>query len=306
MDSSIKPKAYQTVDGARVPHYFKADLVRSSMNYHPKPDDIFVVTFPKCGTTWMEVILFTLLNNGQPFDQDIDDYFAQTPFLDGFGLDGIKKMTRRGTIKTHLTFDHVPYHPKAKYICVIRDPKDVCTSFYRFVVDIPLCRHYHNDFETFFQDFIQGQTMYGDYLQYLRSLWTHKDDPNVLLVSYEQMKDDLPRIIKQIADFIDIPLNDGLLEKVLKYSSFDYMKGRYDDARNYFDLQQQVKSGDKRSFDFCPLTIVQKGVVGGYRSIMSKQQIQALDRMIKTLQQEMPGLEMLWSPVSDKENRRQS
>ena len=300
---TTKPKAFHSVDGARVPHYFKPELVRSSMNYAAKPDDIFIVTFPKCGTTWMEVIVFTLLNNGRAFDADIDDYFANTPFLDGFGLDAIEKRTRQGTIKTHLPLEYVPYHPNAKYICVIRDPKDVCTSFHRFVVDLPLCRHYQNDFSTFFEDFINGETMYGNYFEHLRSLWSHKDDPNVLLISYEQMKDDPIQAIHQIAHFLDIKLDQNLLDKVLLYSSFEYMKNKYDEARNYFDEQQQQKSTENRSFEFSPLTIVQKGSVGGHRSVMDADQIQRLDRLTKKIVQRMTGLASFWSTTSNKENQ---
>ena len=226
--------------------------------------------------------------------------FAQTPFLDGFGIESIQKMTRTGTIKTHLPLEHVPYHPQAKYICVIRDPRDVCTSFHRFVVDLQLCGHYNSDFSTFFEDFINGETMYGDYFEHVRSIWSHKDDKNVLLISYEQMQDGLVNVIHQIADFLGIQLNETLLEQVLKYSSFDYMKDRYDNARNYFDQQQL--SNDSRSFGFCPLTIVQKGVVGSHRSVMSKEQIQRLNMISQKMEYDMPGLKMFWTPVFNKEN----
>lgn len=47
-----------------------------------------------------------------------------------FGAEAVKQMRRPGAIKTHLSFNHVPFSPKAKYVYAIRNPKDCVVSFY--------------------------------------------------------------------------------------------------------------------------------------------------------------------------------
>lgn len=34
------------------------------LDYNPRPDDIFVVTYPRSGTTWMQMILYQLTTDG--------------------------------------------------------------------------------------------------------------------------------------------------------------------------------------------------------------------------------------------------
>jgi hypothetical protein len=105
---------------------FRSDLydpkvIRSALEYVARANDIFIVTAPKSGTTWMQTIVYGLLNNGRAFDEDLDDYIAHNPYLEMHGPQAVEAMQRPGAIKTHVLFDYLPYHPSAKYICVLRD-----------------------------------------------------------------------------------------------------------------------------------------------------------------------------------------
>jgi len=222
------------VDGLLVPVSFDVDLFRSGLQYKARSDDIFIVTHPASGTHWMLTIVYGLLTGGRPCDEDMGDYLARTPFLERVGKDAVEtKMVRPGAIKTHYPFGRVPYHPQAKYISVIRQPKDVCTSFYRFLTGNSVLGLTNTDFNTFFKLFINGQIGHIDYFEHLRLTWSHKDLDNVLLVSFEQMKQDPRNVIRQVAKFLDVDLTekDKLLDFVEKYSSFDYMKKNFDSSR---------------------------------------------------------------------------
>ncbi|CAF1149281.1 unnamed protein product [Rotaria sordida] len=112
------------IEGIAIPDFWDAEIFRSALNYKAQSDDIFLVVYPKSGTTWMQVILYTLMNDGKAFDNSMAEYFACTPFLELVGGRGMKNMHRPCVIKTHLPFNRVPYHKNAKYICVVRNPKD--------------------------------------------------------------------------------------------------------------------------------------------------------------------------------------
>ena len=43
------------------------------INFKPRSDDVFVVTAPKCGTTWMQQILHQLRSGGDMSFEDICD-----------------------------------------------------------------------------------------------------------------------------------------------------------------------------------------------------------------------------------------
>ncbi|CAF4290372.1 unnamed protein product, partial [Rotaria sp. Silwood2] len=115
------------VDEMRVPALFNINLFRSGLQYEARADDIFIVTYPRSGTHWMSIIVYSLLTNGRPFNEDMGEYLARMQFLDRSGKEVVEmKMVRPGAILTHYPFNRVPYNKHAKYICVIRQPKDVC------------------------------------------------------------------------------------------------------------------------------------------------------------------------------------
>jgi hypothetical protein len=288
----------QIVEGLKVGADWNIDLFRSALYYKARPDDIFLVTFPKSGTTWMEVILYGLLNNGEAFDKNMANYFARTPFLDFVGAQGIDNMQRPCVIKTHLPFDRVPYHEKAKYICVIRNIKDVCVSYYNFVVNMPGNNFENTPFEVFFESFVAGEVRYNGYFDHLRSVWKHKDDDNVFLTSYEHMKYNIRNVIRQVAGFINIELTDDVLEKIVLYSSFDYMKDHFSEA---YTNQTLISLADESSNVPLPSNrqnlkkldsriLVRKGEVGGWRSSLTEKQSQYIDQVFTEKTADLHGL----------------
>ena len=218
----------QRINGILLSELWNFADVRSALQYQARPDDIFIVSYPKSGTSWVQVVVHSLLTNGQPFDLDILDFETRTPFLEGVGAECMEMMRRPGTIKTHLPFNHVPYHPKARYICALRNPKDVCVSYYRFYTSQSETSSDVLQLADFIDLFLQGQVDFGDYFDHLQSVWTHKDDENVLIVLYEEMKSDLKATIQRIAKFLDVQLDAKLVTRVMQYSSFGYMKENYD------------------------------------------------------------------------------
>ena len=136
----------------------------------------------------MQNIVYNLLTGGQSFDKDRDHYFQQNPHLEIDGELGLQLMQRPAAIKTHLPLDRVPDNPSAKYICVIRNPKDVCVSyfvFYNMWPEVPKL-----PFDQFFEAFMKGHLPFNDYFEVLRSVWQRRYRSNVLMISYEEMRTD--------------------------------------------------------------------------------------------------------------------
>ena len=108
-------------------------------NYQATANDVFVCTYSKSGTNWTMQIAHQIAHYGEA---EFDNIYDEIPWPDMSmpielaQLDDPRPLQQSATdqrvIKTHLESDYVPYHPDAKYIVVIRDPKDVFVSSYFF------------------------------------------------------------------------------------------------------------------------------------------------------------------------------
>jgi hypothetical protein len=269
---------------------FMAANVLSGLAYKARPDDVFIISHPKSGTTWMEAIVYGLLHGGRSFAHNMGEYLTSTPFLELHGADVVEKMSRPGTIKTHLPFDRVPKHPQAKYICLIRNPKDVCVSFYHFSLSMPGVAHSDSAFNTYFEDFLAGRKDYGDYFDWVLRAWEHKDDDNVLLIAYEEMKKDIRSVIRKVVGLLNIELTDELLENVTIFSSFNYMKENFDVNRKAFEADIPHSVPELRN----DRVSVRKGAVGDWKTMLSDEQSRRINDQFREKTRKHTELRGYW------------
>ncbi|KAG8192759.1 hypothetical protein JTE90_009779 [Oedothorax gibbosus] len=227
-----KTPKYIDVDGYRYCECFVPDIIRAAQTYKPSSKDIFVATYPKCGTTWMIQTVMLVLNKGKVPDT-VKEYFACCPFLEMLGPDEVQNMPAPGCIKIHFPFDMTPYSPEAKYVYVARNPRDCCISFFHHTKLFPA--YYFNDgtFDDFFDLFVEGKTDFNDYFDNLLSWYEHRNDANVFFVTFEEMKKDPKGTIKKLSEFLgEDSDNDELLDEIVHKSSFEYMR---DTTNNLFN-----------------------------------------------------------------------
>lgn len=277
---------YKKIEGVLLPGMFKPENIRGVMNYKPTPDDVFIATYPKCGTTWMQNIVLYIFRKGEEL-RDLSDMHILCPFIDANGLKGIENMPRPGTLKTHLPFSHVPYSPETKYIYVLRNPKDCCVSMYYHTKSIPPHRYADATFDDFFEIFMSGEVEYGDYFDHLMSWYPHLKDKQVFFTTYEDMKKDTKEVVLKLASFLGqeyiqaIEKDNNVLNNVLRFSSFEYMKARNieafihppkkpEEGRDSIIIEhkkeeEKPKKGGRIDF-------VRKGIVGDWKNHFSAEQ----------------------------------
>ncbi|GIY14918.1 sulfotransferase 1C4, partial [Caerostris darwini] len=292
----------QFVYGCQIPSLFSADAFRSVVNYKPRPDDVFVVTYPKCGTTWTQHTLTLIFRHGEPIESHMD-FFTAAPFLEVTGAKGAEEMPRPGVLKMHLPFHLTPWSDQAKYIYVTRNPKDCCVSYFHHMKNLR-GRMFHGTFDQFFELFLSGKVDYGDYFDHLMEWYKHRNDPNVLFVTYEEMKANPEAAVLKIASFVDDekyakPLREDpqKLRNVLKYSSFKHMKETVNKGMDeIWQMSQEeimnsaLPEGMKKAFARMPkpeegkeakkpssVNFVRKGIVGDWRNHFSEDQSKRLD-----------------------------
>ena len=249
------------------------DIGKGIAAYRPRPSDVIIAPFGKCGTTWLQQIFHTLRTGG---DMDFDDISRVVPWIEtsamlGLDLEAPQRAEPRG-FKSHLAHGAMP--KGAKYIVAFRDPKDAFVSNYRFMEgwffepgSISI-----SDFAPGWLDrAAQGQS----YWSHLASWWAERNNPDVLLLSYAGMIAEPEAHIRKVAAFCGIALDDALLKLTLERSLIDYMlvhKDKFDDLM--MRTLSETRCGLPPGSDSAK---VRKGGVGGYKAELPDDIAEQLD-----------------------------
>lgn len=272
--------------------------MRELMNHHMdstvwndfvfRDDDVVIVTYAKSGTTWAQQIVAQLIFQSS----EETAVHAISPWVDlrvppaAEKLAMLEAQTHRRIVKTHLPLDALVFSPKAKYIYIGRDGRDVLFSFY----------HHHStanalwyqimndtpglvgppidppdpDVRSYFRTWLErdGYPLWS-FWENVTSWWAARDLPNVKLVHFNALKADLPKEMRAIADFLDIEVSEDLWPAIIEHCSFDYMKAH---AYKVAPLGGAVFEGGASDF-------MNKGVNGRWKDILSAAESDAYERM---------------------------
>ena len=240
--------------------------------YKPDPTDVFVVTPPKCGTTWMQQIVHGLRTRGS---MDFDEICRVVPWINmahDVGIDlHAPQVAHPRAFKTHSTLDEAP--KGGKYIIVVRDPCDALLSEYHFFEGM-----FFEKGSVALEAFARGWfILRRDIWRHVLSFWDRRKDDDVLPLCYEDMKADLPRTIEAVANFIGIPLDDELRQIVLRQSDIRFMQ----EHKEQFEerLLRKARSAAMRLPPDGRLDKVRNGQVGESRSRVSDEIKEELDEV---------------------------
>jgi methylamine dehydrogenase accessory protein MauD len=240
--------------------------VRSPVEaFVPRPDDIFVVTYPRSGTTWTQMILYQLTTAGK---MDFPHITAVCPWFERSLKDGTAydALPAPRVFKSHLSYGKVPKGP-CKYLYVARDGRDVAVSYYHFYTTHMA---FKGTFDEFFERFLQGGVGYGSWFRHVRGWWRHRDDPNVLFLRYEDLAADLPGCLRRIAAFCGLAIAPERWPGILERCSFAFMK-RHEDQ---FDPLTAMLY----EHGFRPNSHLRRGQAGGWRGQLSPEQARRFDQ----------------------------
>ena len=255
--------------------YFATDEGwQRGLDYKPDPTDVFIVTPPKCGTTWMQQIVHGLRTRGS---MDCDEITRVVPWIDMAHDSGIDiyapQVAHPRAFKTHSTMDEVP--KGGKYIVVLRDPKDALLSHYYFFEGF-FFEKGSIDIETFAREhYMPGRDIY----KHITALWDQRNDENVLPLCYENMKADLPQTVERVAEFIGIPLDDELKEIVIRQSDIKFMQAHENQFEDH--IIREKRSAVMRLPADGQLSKVRDGQVGSAKLSVPENIKQELDEIWK-------------------------
>lgn len=244
--------------------------------FDPRPTDVIISPYGKCGTTMLQQLFHTLRTRG---DRDFDDISRVVPWIEmgpmlGIDLNAPQPAEPRG-FKSHLSYTAVP--KGARYIVSLRDPKDAFVSMYHFMegwfIEPGAIR-----IEDFFEGWVRGRGAEGGgYWHHLLSWWAVRDRSDVLLLSYADFVRAPVAHIRRIAAFVGVALDPDLLDLTVERSSRQWMlahKDRFDDAmmRSFSEVECGLPPGSDSAK-------VRKGGAGPRRSELPPALAERIDRI---------------------------
>lgn len=209
------------------------------LSYEPRPNDVAISTTPKAGTTWMQQICHQIRSADKGGDMSFDEISRVVPWIElafdqqqdleapQFGQDDGKPRL----FKTHVCADHCPPFPKI--INVVRNPFDVVVSFYRFFEGW-FFEPGSISLDTFAKEFWLGRgapesnMKAASYFHHLISWYTRRKNPNVLIIFFEDLKEDLEGQVQRVARFLSDEKHNFDKPEIVKLATqratFEFMK----------------------------------------------------------------------------------
>ncbi len=239
--------------------------------------DVIVGTYGKSGTTWTQQIVGQLIFQG---DESVPIHEI-SPWYDMRIIPPevrqmVAAQTHRRVIKTHLPSDALVMSRKAKYIYVARDGRDVMWSMHNHhagfkpqtydmfnltpgLVGDPLPQA-DPDIRRYFRTWLDNDgAPFWSFWENTASWWALRDQPNVKLVHFANLKADLAAQMADIADFLDIEVPADKWPSIVEHCTFDYMKAH---AERYAPMGGMPWENGADTF-------INKGVNGRWRDVLS-------------------------------------
>lgn len=262
------------VNGFIVPFFIKQEEVDKLKEFTLYADDVWVVAYPKAGSTWIQQIVRLLRNGG---DDDGKPLSHSVPWLEAlhhmYPDLKVEDLPRPRTFQSHFRYTNMPCGlpstTPCKYIYGMRNPKDVAVSYYHHQQAFKELHNNETTFGIFFEQFISGQVDFDGYFDHVLSWWNHRVDDNVLIVKYEDMKADLQAVVRKIASFIGQPLTSDVVDKIVNKATFDTMKK---DPNANHSWTAKLRLPGKEPF-------MRRGVVGDWRNWLTDDQSHRVDQL---------------------------
>ena len=248
-----------------------------------RPDDIVIATPPKCGTTWTQRIVMSLL---WPADDAPATRGELSPWVDirATPVDemaaALAGQRHRRFIKTHSPADAIPLDPSVRYVLVYRDPADALVSWgnHRGAMRAEVVEMLNDAsaadglpgvpvaFDGDYDELLIEWTAYWSPGIHLGPWWPLRHEPNVCVLHYADLDADLAGEMRRLASFLEIDVADDLWTAAVERCRIDSMWAEAKAA----GVSHRMFTGGADSFFY-------EGGVGRGQRLLTDAQLAAVD-----------------------------
>ncbi|XP_071446463.1 sulfotransferase 1 family member D1-like isoform X2 [Hetaerina americana] len=270
-----------------------------------RPDDTWIVTFPRSGTTLTQELLWLLKNDFdyetarrvkiverfpfidlstitcEEFKKEIIqknklDQKGEEAFRNRFtpGYETAQKMKSPRLLKSHLPMSLLPSRllDTCKVVYVARNPKDVAVSLYyqnRLLKDIG----FERDFDEFWNLFERDLVLWAPFWSHVDEAWKQRDHPNMLFLFYEDMIKDMESVVYKTATFLNKTVSKEEVNKLLDHLRIESFRKNPSMMQAAYHLQGMVREGEPG--------FIRQGKSGTWRSEFSPELNTKADKWVK-------------------------
>lgn len=203
-------------------------------NLEVRKDDVWIVSYPKCGTTWCQEMIWMLCNNldyKTSLKVSLHERYSFIEFDTLFDipnnhseLNKLRNLKSPRFIKTHLPAQLLPteiWNVKPKIIYITRNPKDAAVSFYHHFCNMI---GYKGTFNEYMEAYLANEIVYAPFHSHVVNFWNIRNDENILFLTYKQMKSDLMSVLESVQMFLKTNYKHNELEKLQDHLGVDSMR----------------------------------------------------------------------------------
>ncbi|CAG0882449.1 unnamed protein product [Cyprideis torosa] len=280
-------------------------------NLEIRDDDIFIITYPRSGTTWCQEMLWciahnvdlegakeTLLKRSPFWEYDallppggvevippeimamlFGNQSSDDPATFGKHIEFLQKCPSPRVIKTHLPLSLLPpkVKEKARIVYCARHPKDNVVSFYQLFKSVS---SFVGTFEEFADLYVNDLMMWGPQGQHVLEHWKLRDTlPNLLFLTFEEMKSDIEGVINRVSKHLEVGLTKDQIAQLKDHLSFESMQNN--PAVSFEESFSTFTSNFVHSLQNKQVQFYTKGKVGGWRSAFNPELNDAFNQYIE-------------------------
>lgn len=232
---------------------------------------VFFVSYPKSGRTWLRAMLGSYLYF--KYEGGVPSSFVDVRNMsDKYRLAKIKFTHDGASMKQGLDFHdlrngHREYR-RSKVVFVGRDVRDTLISaYFQAVKRIGV---YDGDVSSFLRNKFYGV----DKILSFYEIWheAHKEPLSFLYTSYEMMHENTHRELRRVLDFMNIDVEEELVNKAVESCSFFNMKRMERSGSGVSSAFQPVNEHDPESYK------ARSGKVGGYIDHLSEDDVSYINK----------------------------
>lgn len=296
-DTGWGAEHYYQYEGFWYPKIFLEGVIWAQANFRARDNDIFLATFPKCGTTWVKALMFAIQNR-EIYDFSSHPLLTKSPqecvpniellAHQDNPIDYLDAMASPRCLAAHIPHRSLPksiLNSGTKIVSIARNPKDVLISYWVFSQKIrsninklaPL------PIEEGFELFCKGVALSGPFWDNVLGYWeaSLENPEKVLFLKFEDIKIDTECSVKRLAEFMGLPFSskeeqEGAVREIIKLCSFDNLSNLEVNKSGTFGLGSKI---DGVSRKFSNDIFFRRGQTGDSKNHLTPEMLDRLDKI---------------------------